>query len=586
MRVFALAVRDSRASAIGRVELECTPPGLVIGFSQVAAYTEGYLPGATTNGTRVLVPYGQIKEARIEGEQIHLAFESDTIPHDRMTLSRFAAGPGVPLQELRKRRLILHLGALGVATIFALVVLVLTRAENSGPFGWSPIQSALGYGGLAAGLILALGYGLDQRFFLRDPREDEVRRMFAADLATHLPSLQSGEPPSPASPKEWIERLAELLPSSVTVTAATLAAALLTALFTGTRLLRRESALEARRERAETYAMRAEPENRAAPAPTAPVPRDTPKDDAPQEPLSPSDEPPEDSAPSAKAGELSPERNCVCDRADSPLWDEPLPRLSALLLDSRVIPRETHNRLEVDVAVVNNGDEPISELTLHVVFSEKRGTQNERTKERPLYFEGPLGPGKAIKWTTEARGDSFRILAPDFGKLGQNGEGAASREAFHELLDARNRPVRLHAVRVMSYLGDPRAHAEALKLKDAYRAREAPFLRRVLAATGELRVCDLEVKTAPEPSVGVCVHNASSETKTDLGIVVGELDQKFDPAQPLANPPQLEAEYKWKISGSLGPDSGKYVRAPVPPGFASKPGHAVEVMADRFDLLE
>lgn len=585
MKVYALAVRDARANAIGRVELECTPPGLAIGLHELAAFAEGYAPAATASGTRFVVPYAAITLARAEPEQIHLTFEAEAIPHDRMTLSRFSAGPGVPRHELRKRRLILHIGAIAIASILALVVLVVTATGRHGGSsgGWSPIASALGYGLMTAILVLCLGYALDQRYFLRDPKEDEVRRAFVADLSLHLPGLEKGESPRVTSPSQWIEKLAELLPSSVTVTAATLAAALLTALFTGTRLLRREDARERALVAAEVRSSRpanAAPSGAPAEISNAPV---TPNPTAPS--LSEPPAPPE--SPTAEPGnELSPERNCLCDRADSPLWAESLPRLSALLLDSRVIPRETHARLEVDVAVVNNGDDPISELTLHVVFSERRGSRNETTKERPLFFEGPLAPGQAIKWTTEARGDSFRVLAPDFGKLGQNGEGAAPREAFRALLDARNRPVRLHAVRVMSYLGDSSAHDEALKLKDAYRARETPFLRRVLAATGELRVCDVELKTGPDASVGACVHNASKESKEGLGLVAEELDQKFDPAQPLANPPLLEAELKWKIKGSVPPDSGKYVRAPLPPTFSMKPGHALEVMADRYELLE
>lgn len=578
MRVYALAVRDARSNAIGRVELECTPPGLAIGLYQLAAYTEGYAPGAAASGTRLIIPYGSITEVRVEEEQIHLAFDVKTIPYDRMTFSRFAAGPGVPPHELRKRRLILHLGSLAIATIVALIVVVLSaRSPDDGAFFLSPVVSALGYGSFAAGLILAAAYSVGQRYFLRDPNEDEIRRVFAAELSTYVPGLERAAARRPRTPLEWVERLSELLPTSVAGAAATLAAAVLTALFTGARLLRSESGMH----EARVASTRADPLDQAPPeipSTQAGVPPPPPTQAQPERA-----EPPAQEARAGQPNELTPERNCLCDRADSPLWAEPLPRLTALLLDSRVIPRETHNRLEVDVAVVNNGDEPISELTLHVVFSEKKSGAGA-SKERTLYFEGPLAPGQAIKWTTEARGDSFRILAPDFGKLGQNGEGAAPLASFRALLDARNRPVRLHAVRVMSYLGDKAAHDEALKLKDAYRAREAPFLRRVLAATGELRVCDVEVQAGT--SVGACVHNTSTETKTDLGLIVEELDQKFDPAQPLANPPLLEGELKFRIFGEIPPDSGKYVRAALPASFRTKPGHALEVMADRYDLLE
>lgn len=264
-----------------------------------------------------------------------------------------------------------------------------------------------------------------------------------------------------------------------------------------------------------------------------------------------------------------------------------MPRLSGLLLDSRILPRTTHNRLEVEVAAINNGDEPLKDITIHVAFFDSKTPQGKAEKERPLYFEGPLRPGAAVKWTTEARGNSFKILVPDLGKLGQNGEGAASKEAFRELLSARNRPVRLHAARVLGYLGDNSAREAALKLKDAYRAREAPYLRRVLTASAELRVCDTTIDRSSSPArVSACVYNGSRGEQSGLGLWVQELNHPLDPSQPLANPPSLLAEAKWPISGSLAANSGAIVTTSLSAEFTADKGRTVELILDTEGALE
>src|SRR5690606_22003686 len=229
-------------------------------------------------------------------------------------------------------------------------------------------------------------------------------------------------------------------------------------------------------------------------------------------------------APPPESGDVATvERRCICDRADSQLWKQPIPKLSALLLERRALPRKSYTKTEAQIAVVNNSDTPINEITLHVRFYEPRGKEMVPTKERPLYFEGPLSPGEAIKWTTEARGTDFEILVPDLGTLGPNGDGAARVETFVKLLDANHRPVRLHAARMLSFLGDSRAREAALHLKDAMRAAEAPYLRRILAATGETRVCDIDEDRDTTSTLGACVYNATSAPQEGLGVQLNAL---------------------------------------------------------------
>jgi len=441
------------------------------------------------------------------------------------------------------------------------------------------IALPLTFGVFTALAVLGLGFSLDQRFFLRPPDENRIRETFVADLSQNLPEGNKTPRSSPQVTEfDWMQKLSGWLPTRVGVLGATLAGAILTLLVTGKVLLNDPYSESARRPLpSSSQNLEAKPVDEEL-SRTTPPPEPGPVSPPPLEPPAPTED---------KAGQLRQERTCLCDRADSPLWSEPLPRLSGLLLDSRVLPRTTHNRLEVEVAAVNNGDEPLKDITLHVAFFDSKTPGGEVTKERPLYFEGPLRPGAAVKWTTEARGNSFKILVPDLGKLGQNGEGAANKDAFVELLSARNRPVRLHAARVLGYLGDKSAREAALKLKDAYRAREAPYLRRVLTASAELRVCDVKLDSSSSPTkVSACVYNGSGKDQSSLGLWVQELNHPLDPSQPLANPPSLLAESKWTISGSFTSNSGAIVSTPLSAEFSADKGHALELIVDAEGALD
>src|SRR6186713_2631644 len=97
MRVRATASGNHHSNAIGQVELSCTPAGLALGLFGVGPYREGYAVGALSSGTRFTIPYHCISAARAYGDQLQLQFEMPGFPHDRLTLTRFTAGPGVPL---------------------------------------------------------------------------------------------------------------------------------------------------------------------------------------------------------------------------------------------------------------------------------------------------------------------------------------------------------------------------------------------------------------------------------------------------------------------------------------------------------
>src|SRR5690606_31783469 len=178
MRVRATATGTSHRNAIGQVELACTPGGLALGFYGVGAYTEGYATGALTHGTRFTVPYGGVKSVRVRGDYVDLEMEAPGLPHDRLTLSRFTAGPGVPPLELRKRRLILHVSALSVAALATLAGSIVAPSQTSQVLAWG----ALAYGLAAGALVMVLGFSLDHTLFVRPPGEEAARNAFLSEL--------------------------------------------------------------------------------------------------------------------------------------------------------------------------------------------------------------------------------------------------------------------------------------------------------------------------------------------------------------------------------------------------------------------
>ncbi len=258
MRVRATATGSSQSNAIGQIELACTPAGLSVGLYGVGAYSEGYATGALTTGTRFTVPYSGIRAAREQGEDVYLELEAPGFPHDRLTLSRFTAGPGVPLTELRKRRFILHFAALSLAAIACLSAAILAPAQPDQTLAWG----ALGYGVIAAILVLAVGFSIDQSLFLRPPDEAATRSAFLGELEQHYSHLVRTGAVAPARKKRRIPDLAAFLPRTATTVGITIAATILTALVTGQRLLMEEN----HGEPTASADLRAEPLNDAAPA--------------------------------------------------------------------------------------------------------------------------------------------------------------------------------------------------------------------------------------------------------------------------------------------------------------------------------
>ena len=281
---------------------------------------------------------------------------------------------------------------------------------------------------------------------------------------------------------------------------------------------------------------------------------------------------------------------CQCVRSDCALWADPIPKLSTLLLSKRSHPKGRHTQLQLDIAAVNNTDRPIHELSMMVQFYEQDPPPSLKrypVSNRAVYYEGPLGPGDAVKWSIEARGTEFEILNPIEGDVGPRGEEAAPTNLLAELLDANHRPVRLHGAMMLAFLADPRAREGTLKLRDALREDEAPYLERLLLATADVRTCQLRVNEGGAArSVQACVFNASGEPKPNLGLRLRGLAGRIDHELPVQPPPLVATEATWKLAAELPPNAGARVTARLDlTGTDGKAPAMFEAYADRIDLL-
>ena len=136
----------------------------------------------------------------------------------------------------------------------------------------------------------------------------------------------------------------------------------------------------------------------------------------------------------------------------------------------------------------------------------------------------------------------------------------------------------------LAYLGDGRAREGILKLREALREDEAPYLDRLLAATSDLRVCRLAVQTeAGGRTVRGCLFNAAAEAKTDLGVKIRGLEAPVVTGTPVGAPPNLLVEQVLGVPGELPTQTGLAFSARV----AAEGGSPLvwEAVADRADLL-
>ncbi len=575
MRVRAVAAPSQDSNAVGSLELECLPQGLLMIYLGVGAYTAGYAPAALTSGTQVLVPWNAIEQLELRPDHLFLSFDRSLSPHHRLCLTGWSDGSELDPEAASHRRRILRLGA-GSLTLVVLVVL------SSQLPAWSARTTqwmALVIGSAAAIAVLALGLAME-RLVIPRPDPDRVRARFVAALRHYQPVPVSRARSAPAGPEFRWSDLITLLPRSSFAVAIVLIASSLAALLTSSWLLSPDAAAN-RAPASPLPPDRLARADLAGPAQARALPNTTPEAPGPPAP-SPTAPPPaahtDPTAPQIGAA-------CKCDHADSVLWGDGFPRLSTLLIEQRVRRHRDHQHLELDLGVINNGSETLREVSLLVEFFEEQGSEVKPTKERPLYYEGPLRPGQAVKWHVQARGTRFVVHNPLKQVVGR--EMLATSDDFSKLLNANHRPVRLHGAMMLAFLRDPRAKHGALRLREALRESEAPYLDRVLATQGDLVTCNWAASESGRiRDVQTCVYNVSSKRVEQPALEVRALERHFDHRNPLSPPPVIIAERRWVLEQRVEPTSGYQVQVKLdtdnPDG--TLPG-AFEVIADHAERL-
>ena len=366
MKVRAVAIAAERSNAIGTLELECTPHGLSVCYLGVGSFTEGYAPGALTTGTRVTVPWWAIESARVEGELVAFDFDPKFTPHNRIALTSFSTGHSVDRREADRRRVVLRTGAIAAAVIAVLLVASILPRVAPRAAG----LSALGFGIIAAALILFLGLVADRRVGT-SLDGTPARELFLFELANYLPNLSRvSQAPRPVPKPLSLPLFQGILPRTTFAVVLTLTASGLAAVLMGKWILQGGEALRERqrahaledRER-ELEAIRPPP---SEPRPAAPPPAvaPPPPPPAPATAATPSAPPPASNLAAAHG-------TCRCDRGDTALWREPIPKLSTLVISSRVKTVKSHPEMELELAAVNNSDQELRELEIHLDFFEK-----------------------------------------------------------------------------------------------------------------------------------------------------------------------------------------------------------------------
>ncbi len=583
---------SERSNAVGTVELECAPAGLSLVYLGVGAFAEGYIPINQAKNEQLLVPWPQLAEASLDGEQFFLALDPGLSPLNRLCLVNFSTGSSAHHHKLYQRRLLVRLATVGAAVSGALIA-------SAAAFRLAPGTSAVSAFGIAlttAVGLCVLGLFADQLLKSGGLEGALAREAFVSDISGFLPNLVR----SPLAPQSTLPKTPPLAYFQGLLPRTTAAIVMsLTALTLGFVLMVRwlltsdpahELAAHTPRLRDQTEgALRAgrlaatEPGG-ASDLPTQPVAR------APIASAAALIAP----APSASAASaLEAASACRCRRSDSLLWQNPIPQLSVLILSKHVRrgreedERKDKNYSEAQIGIVNNSSDPLRDVALIVEFFERDPPPSNKrysTATRPLFFEGPLAPGQAIKWDVEARGTEFEVHHALNGDVGVEGENAAPTNLLAELLHAHNRPVRMHGAMLLSFFGDPRAKDAILELREALREDEAPYLDRLMQAVSPVHVCNLKVaEFGDSRSASACVFNASKEPQQTLGLRIRALDGGALTENPSGAPPSVLAEATVPVGGTLAPDTGTRVSTDF--NLAGTKPVAFEAFADRVDLL-
>ena len=500
--VRAIAVAHENANAVGTVELCCAPQGLVIEFVRISAYSEGYIPYPATSSELVTIPYNQVSKVEVDPDGIvHLNVNPSCTHFNRLALAGLTHNTQFDhaVSFLRRTRIertvtivalclwvplsiVLHLlfpsssGSVlfGVPISASLVLHLLRRDVASKLVLFSRSSSAR-----RSELLFALAHRLTP---------GTVRSDFAA---SDLPILSSAAASSDESQESDSGSMRGLF-----ATAGVVAAVTALTILVGKNLLFSSpsepyGAWNNRENDGRLPSSSSEP---LAPAVSAIVPDSTPV--------------------------VLPPPPCTCERADSPLWADGIPRMSVLASNRPGVTSFDRPSVYPEIAIVNNTSEDLRDVVMVVDFllAPRDGQKARVVEKQDLFWEGRLGPGKAVKWRVRGRGDDFAVNSFVKGSLG-NGVEPAPADAFYKLaLSANTQSVRLHGTKMLAYLGDDRVAEglEKLRVDGAFESDDTAL--QIAAASHPLRVC--AIQSDPDPSddsklvVKACVYNAASVPAT------------------------------------------------------------------------
>ena len=572
---------SERSNAVGTVELECAPVGLSLVYVGVGGFADGYVPTNTAQNEKLTVPWPELAEASVDGEQVFLALDPKLGPLNRLCLVNFSTGNSAHHHKLYRRRLLVRLATVGAALSGASIA-------SGAAFRLAPGTSAVSALGIAittAAALCVLGLFADQLLKTGGLEGSLAREAFVAELSGFVPSLVRSpfSPPRSSAPKiPPLAMFQGVLPRTTAAIVMSLTALTLAFVLMVRWLLTSDPAHELA-SHAARFSQTAQAPLGEAPALAAAAVASA------REPVKTAASALAQAAPS-QAQSSAP---CRCRRSDSLLWQDPIPKLSVLTLSKHLRrgreeeERKDKNYLELNIGIVNNSSDPLRDVALVVEFFERDPPPSSKRYSiatRPLFFEGPLLPGQAIKWDVEARGTEFEVHNPLAGDIGVEGDTAAPTNLLAELLHAHNRPVRMHGAMLLTFFGDPRAKDAILELREALREDEAPYLDRLLQAASGLHACALKVSEYGESrTASACVFNASKEPRKDLGLRLRALDAAGLSKNPSGQPPNVLAEATLAVPGELAPDTGVRVSGEFELG-GTKP-LAFEAFADRIDLL-
>jgi hypothetical protein len=296
----------------------------------------------------------------------------------------------------------------------------------------------------------------------------------------------------------------------------------------------------------------------------APLPRSAPE-------LSPAPKPEPPSLPPPLLG-----GGCECIRHESVLWQRPPPRLTALITRRQARTHGTHEHLEIELAVVNNGERDVQDLAVGVRFQIARPGppgSDDAPVERRLQLPGRLGPGHQVRWKVEGRGDRFELNVPDLGRLDEDGLDAAPVDAFLSLADGARSSVSLHAAMMLAFLGDARARATLQRLRPGLSANELVYLGRLLDTTAALRICQVQVSAVGKATrVQSCLFNAGDQPRAEFELEVRALQPTPEPLDPGLAPPETLADERLSWSGTLASHRGRRLELTLNLPPAKRPG--------------